>query len=126
MSRLAVKASSVVNPRITVKKLYKDWLLAIPTIQGAYQLDLSKEFIKAKIRSEFDKHRQVTNPSVISVLVHKAKTELEETLMMWKQPSHVWAYFRHEEAQAEKPYMLGQDDFLSRFYAGRDDVTAIA
>ncbi|KAI8057641.1 hypothetical protein BDF22DRAFT_661780 [Syncephalis plumigaleata] len=116
MSTLAVKAASsasIKECRIKALRLYRQWQIAVPTIIGIYQLDVPIPVFRAKIRQEFERHRNVTDPRIADILIHKGNVELEETMNMWKQPAQLMYSFWREE-QEPKP-----QDFLSRFYEGR-------
>ncbi|KAI9594395.1 hypothetical protein BDF19DRAFT_423486 [Syncephalis fuscata] len=116
MSALAVttaSSASIKECRIKALRLYRQWQLAAPTIVGSYQLDVPVPVLRAKIRQEFERHREVTDPRVADILIHKGNVELEETMNMWKQPAQL-LYALWREEQEPKP-----QDFLSRFYEGR-------
>jgi NADH dehydrogenase (ubiquinone) 1 alpha subcomplex subunit 6 len=76
-------------------------------------LDLPLEAIRSKIRHNFSKHLNVQDTRAIDVLLHKGAVELEETLMLWKQPSHLLMYFRDEEQGR-----VDEEDFMAKFYKG--------
>ncbi|RKP14246.1 hypothetical protein BJ684DRAFT_8877 [Piptocephalis cylindrospora] len=117
MSQLAARAVVSITSNERKKRtlqLYREWQLAAPSIVGSYQLDVPLSAVRSKIRELFEVNREVQDPKAIDILIHKGKTELEETVLLWKQPSHVMQYFAREESQP-KP-----TDFLNRFYEGRD------
>ena len=112
LSSPAVFATTLTATRPLVRSLYRKWLLAAPTVVGAYQLDVSVPHVRNVIRHKFRENSSLDDARLVSVLVHRGKAELEETLMLWKQPSHLMQYFIEEE-QAAQP-----TDFLGRFYQG--------
>ncbi|XP_053388398.1 NADH dehydrogenase [ubiquinone] 1 alpha subcomplex subunit 6-like, partial [Mercenaria mercenaria] len=93
--------------------LYRAWYRQIPFTLNDYDLNLSPEQCKLKLREEFNKNRHVTDIRVIDMLCIKGQQDLEETKNVWKQANHVMAYFK--PTHNPKP-----DDFISKFYDGHE------
>uniref|UniRef100_G3MSX3 NADH dehydrogenase [ubiquinone] 1 alpha subcomplex subunit 6 n=1 Tax=Amblyomma maculatum TaxID=34609 RepID=G3MSX3_AMBMU len=76
-----------------------------------YDIPVSAEQARAKLREEYLKNKHVRDIRVIDLLVIKGQMELVETLSIFKQKSHVMNYFK--ETVNPKP-----TDFMSKFLSG--------
>ena len=63
--------------------------------------------------------RDVKDPRVINMLVSKGQQELEESLMQWKQKTHLIQSLTPDRNQAHM-FDKVNSDFLTKFYQGME------
>jgi NADH dehydrogenase (ubiquinone) 1 alpha subcomplex subunit 6 len=61
----------------------------IPRVLTIYDIDMPVKTAQNALTFAFRKHAHVTDGKIIGILLAKGYMELEETLMQWKQKTHL-------------------------------------
>lgn len=85
-----------------------------------YTLPLSVERVRQSIRNNFERHRYVTDPQVVDVLLLKSRQDYQEAINQWKTPDHVLGMLSNVDRERAVE-VLSKRTFLQKFYAGRDE-----
>ncbi|KAG5653937.1 hypothetical protein H0H81_009294 [Sphagnurus paluster] len=120
-ARLAQATRASAGPsdaRRRTLQLYRDWYRSAPEIVDLYALNVSPAFIRASIRTRFEKNRYVTDPRAVDVLLLKSRQEYQETMNCWKQTDHIMGILLQNNVRPQR-------SFLQRFYEGRDEEAVI-
>ncbi|KAI9139715.1 NADH/ubiquinone oxidoreductase [Paraphysoderma sedebokerense] len=119
-----------------VLSLYRKWMKSAEELPSLYYLELPASTLRRRIRAEFEKNRYVNDLSTVDILIFKGQTELQETLNLWKQKTHIMRFLETEEASFGRGVdglagagvgdvkRIGGEStdksFLGRFLAGRE------
>ncbi|BGP03232.1 ndufa6 NADH-ubiquinone oxidoreductase subunit [Rhodotorula toruloides] len=115
LARVTQQSGSWDAARARTRSLYRQWYRAAPEIVSLYSLNVPAYSIRAKIREEFERHREVTDLSAVDILLLKSYQDLQEALNCWKMDSHIMRWFSKEELPPRP------NSFLESFYLSRDD-----
>eukprot|EP00128_Syssomonas_multiformis_P017857 Colp12_sorted_trinity150504_noHs@4701 len=110
-----ILSSSSDDARRRVRSLYKAWIREVPHAVHHFELDISQKMARDKVKELFMKNAHVRDPRVIDMLLIKGKLELDETVNVWKQKTHLMRYW--PELSYDDPR---KKDWLTRFYEGHD------
>lgn len=79
--------------------------------------------MRALLTEAFRAKKGATEVHAVNRMIVQGRMELEETLMLWKGPSHVTNWFDNA-AQAKLAKEAKPKSFLDNFYAGRPSANA--
>ncbi|KAL4401662.1 NdufA6 NADH-ubiquinone oxidoreductase subunit [Malassezia pachydermatis] len=114
LAKAAQVSTSLAHAQSRARSLYRNFYRSVPEICALYPIDVPPALMRAKIRSMFERYRDVKDVAVLDVLLLKGYQEYQETMNAWKQTPHVMRLFAEEEAPATPK------TFLEKFYATRD------
>ncbi|EIW68868.1 hypothetical protein TREMEDRAFT_68834 [Tremella mesenterica DSM 1558] len=120
LARLASPPASLEEARRRTINAYRAWYRSAPEIVTLYSLNISPSMIRLKKRQDFERNRDITDLSIINILLQKNQQEFQETMNCWKQEPHIMHWFK---TYSDPP---APQTFLDKFYAGRDDPKQIA
>ncbi|OMJ10811.1 NADH-ubiquinone oxidoreductase [Smittium culicis] len=112
--------------RLRTIHLYRRWQKAVPTIIIDYRLSIPQAEVRAKVRSEFEKKRHLTDLPSINIALFKGNAEFEETLNCWKQVNHVYNYFTTpaipitSQHHIDAPTSNINSSFVGKFLSGQN------
>ncbi len=87
--RNVVKASSPTSVKSSVVHLYRSIIRELPRVMTIYDVDLPLKSARSAISYHFRKHHAIQDTRIVNLLLAKGYMELEETLMQWKQKTHL-------------------------------------
>jgi len=91
-------------------------------IKRAYGVSLPESEMRTLLTSAFRDKKDTAEIHTINRLIVQGRMELEETLMLWKGPSHVNNWF--DAAQAKSSAEVAPPSFLDDFFAGKPSAAA--
>eukprot|EP00002_Diphylleia_rotans_P005519 TRINITY_DN14674_c0_g1_i1.p1 TRINITY_DN14674_c0_g1~~TRINITY_DN14674_c0_g1_i1.p1 ORF type:complete len:121 (-),score=30.32 TRINITY_DN14674_c0_g1_i1:212-574(-) len=93
-------------------QLYRACIRCVPEAKRIYGLDLPEDYIRVRVSDLFRQQAHVQDPRLIDQLVFRGVQELKETIMHWKQKTHVVRMLESVE------YRTPSNNFVQRFFAG--------
>eukprot|EP00900_Chrysochromulina_parva_P007036 jgi/Chrpa1/16333/Chrysochromulina_OHIO_Genome00020116-RA len=110
-------STSLTETAPRVLSLQRDFLRSVAWIKRAYGVQLPESEMRSLLTQAFRAKKNTAEIHTINRLIVQGRMELEETLMLWKGPSHVNNWF--EAATASKTKDAKPATFLDNFFAGK-------
>jgi len=85
--------------RTSVSQLYRSIIKELPRVMIIYDVDMPLKDARKAVSYHFRKNSQLQDGRVIGLLLAKGYMELEETLMQWKQKTHLLRILEPSELQ---------------------------
>ncbi|CAM9876526.1 unnamed protein product [Phaeothamnion confervicola] len=98
-------------------QLYRRIIKELPRVLHIYDMDTDLIVARTALYNAFKKNANVRDPRVVDMLISKGYMELEETLLQFKQKTHLMRIL--EPHQTESPLRSKREGFLNQFYAGQ-------
>lgn len=112
----AKQAHSAAEAHARVMKLYKSMVAAVPNVINVYDMNMTPSDLRALIKKQFLRNADVKDPRVIDMLVVKGWMDLEETLLQFKQKTHLAERLQISEIPK---HMLQHENPVERFLGQR-------
>lgn len=80
---------SFVQGQREVVELYRRMCKSLPHVLNVYDIDMTPAAARNHIAELFRQNSHVRDPRVVAMLVHQGQLELDETLLQYKQRSHL-------------------------------------
>jgi NADH dehydrogenase (ubiquinone) 1 alpha subcomplex subunit 6 len=87
--RALVKNSKAQTSGQSVVHLYRAMIKELPRVMTIYDIDMPLKQARSAVTYHFRKHGNLKDGRVVGLLLAKGYMELEETLMQWKQKTHL-------------------------------------
>ncbi|KAJ1435054.1 hypothetical protein B484DRAFT_345664 [Ochromonadaceae sp. CCMP2298] len=75
--------------KTSVAQLYRSIMKELPRVMTLYDVEIPVKTAQSAVTYHFRKHNHLQDGRVIGLLLAKGYMELEETLMQWKQKTHL-------------------------------------
>ena len=106
------------NPAAT---LYRHIIRHVPRVLTLYDLNhMEPKEARKAIQNLFRENADVRDPRVIDMMITKANMELNETLMQWKQKTHLATLLEGALPDPKHKNMDEADLILERFFANAE------
>eukprot|EP01129_Flabellula_baltica_P002381 TRINITY_DN12196_c0_g1_i1.p1 TRINITY_DN12196_c0_g1~~TRINITY_DN12196_c0_g1_i1.p1 ORF type:complete len:144 (+),score=37.38 TRINITY_DN12196_c0_g1_i1:32-463(+) len=97
-----------------VMKFYRETMRGVPLIIQYYQLPYSVDYVRKRIRHNFEEFRDVKDVAIVSSLLTHGIQDFQEAIELWKTKAHVMQWFE-EDWSEHKPEQTEEEKFLEDF-----------
>merc|ERR1711934_449311 len=120
----AVKSANAGQAKTRVLNLFKRILKQTPVIAVNYNISLPTNVLRDRVAHEFRRNADLTDQHMIDIAIFRGEQELDETVKMFKTPTHVWRYIDPEHVKniGKNERIIGMkqnSEFLTNFYANK-------
>lgn len=108
------------NPAVV---LYRHIIKQIPRVLTLYDISMEPSEARSAMQVMFRENANVQDPRVIDMLLTRGNMELEETLMQWKQRSHLVNLLESALDKAKTKHLTEREEgelMMEKFLAGVD------
>merc|ERR1712072_1379867 len=117
----AIKSANASHARGRVLGLYKNILRQVPTIMVNYNIPpVLATSLRDRVSHEFRRNSDLEDLHMVDIAIFRGEQELDETVKMFKTPTHVWRYIDPEAYKGKSERLTGMPEtsqFLGKFYA---------
>lgn len=109
-------SSSYEEASAKTRAIYRQALRDIPEMRRNFSIMEDKKIVMQVVRDLFERHKHVSDPKIIDMLVFKSLQELREIREQWKSRHHVYSYiqrFSEKELRQQAAEKLEQDPAFS-------------
>mmetsp|Transcript_14417 Transcript_14417/g.15083 ORF Transcript_14417/g.15083 Transcript_14417/m.15083 type:complete len:124 (-) Transcript_14417:70-441(-) len=100
----------------SVVDLYRIMIRELPRVMAIYDVDIPLKEAIAGVQYHFRKNGDLKDTRVISFLVSKGYMELEETLLQWKQKTHLLERLQPRDAKPAIKLTPAEELHVGRIY----------
>lgn len=88
-----------------------------------YHIPGQLSVLRDRVKAEFRRNEDLNDLHMIDIAIFRGEQELDETVKMFKTPTHVWRYIDPEVVKGKNERLLAMgvgkssSEFMTNFYA---------